>query len=225
MKQLRQCFFVQVGADHAQAAGIVGAAVADHDLARDIVELEPFAGRVLQDALGAQDPAVFLFVGELAQDGADLILLVALRGFQADVAEYFVGVVLAFAVVMVMVVMLMAVVMVMLMVVMFMFMFMLIIVIVVVIVIVFKRREVQGLAVLDDFQHEVGLHVVPGGGDDAGVRMGLGDQGAALFHALGRNGINIRTIAQGADELAIIVGVENKDYENAIRVLYERFAG
>ena len=46
-----------------------------------------------------------------------------------------------------------------------------------------------------------------------------------LFHALGRSGINIRTIAQGADELAIIVGVENKDYENAIRVLYERFAG
>ena len=46
-----------------------------------------------------------------------------------------------------------------------------------------------------------------------------------LFHALGKNGINIRTIAQGADELAIIVGVENKDYENAIRVLYERFAG
>ena len=46
-----------------------------------------------------------------------------------------------------------------------------------------------------------------------------------LFHALGRSGINIRTIAQGADELAIIVGVENKEYENAIRVLYGRFAG
>ena len=46
-----------------------------------------------------------------------------------------------------------------------------------------------------------------------------------LFHALGRNGINIRTIAQGADELSIIVGVENKDFEAAIRVLYERFAG
>ena len=46
-----------------------------------------------------------------------------------------------------------------------------------------------------------------------------------LFHALGRNGINIRTIAQGAEELAITVGVENKDYENAIRVLYDRFAG
>ncbi len=46
-----------------------------------------------------------------------------------------------------------------------------------------------------------------------------------LFHALGKAGINIRTIAQGADELSIIVGVENKDFEDAIRVLYDRFAG
>ena len=46
-----------------------------------------------------------------------------------------------------------------------------------------------------------------------------------LFHALGKSGINIRTIAQGADELSIIVGVENEDFEKAIKVLYERFAG
>ena len=46
-----------------------------------------------------------------------------------------------------------------------------------------------------------------------------------LFKALGDNNINIRTIAQGADELAIIVGVENSQFETAIRVLYEGFAG
>lgn len=46
-----------------------------------------------------------------------------------------------------------------------------------------------------------------------------------LFHALGKNNINIRTIAQGADELSIIVGVENERFETAIRVLYEGFAG
>ena len=46
-----------------------------------------------------------------------------------------------------------------------------------------------------------------------------------LFKALGDNGVNIRTIAQGADELSIIVGVENADFEKAIRVLYEGFAG
>ena len=46
-----------------------------------------------------------------------------------------------------------------------------------------------------------------------------------LFRALGDEGINIRTIAQGADELAITVGVENEQYEKAIRVLYSSFAG
>ena len=46
-----------------------------------------------------------------------------------------------------------------------------------------------------------------------------------LFKALGDNNINIRTIAQGADELAIIVGVENSQFETAIRVLYDGFAG
>lgn len=44
-----------------------------------------------------------------------------------------------------------------------------------------------------------------------------------LFAALGQNGINIRMITQGPDEQNIIVGVDNKDYENAIRVLYHSF--
>ncbi len=46
-----------------------------------------------------------------------------------------------------------------------------------------------------------------------------------LFKALGDSNINIRTIAQGSDELAIIVGVENSQFETAIRVLYDGFAG
>ena len=46
-----------------------------------------------------------------------------------------------------------------------------------------------------------------------------------LFKALGDNNVNIRTIAQGADELSIMVGVENEQFETAIRVLYEGFAG
>ncbi|MBO4409385.1 MAG: aspartate kinase [Spirochaetales bacterium] len=46
-----------------------------------------------------------------------------------------------------------------------------------------------------------------------------------VFHALGKEGINIRTIAQGSDELAIIVGVDNSQFENTIRVLYHSFAG
>ena len=46
-----------------------------------------------------------------------------------------------------------------------------------------------------------------------------------IFRALGDAGINIRTIHQAADEISIIVGVDNKDFEAAIRVLYDGFAG
>ena len=98
MKQLRQRFFVQVGADHAQAAGVVRAAIAHIDFAGYIVKLEPAACRVLQDTLGPQHLAVFLFVGKLLQDGTDFLLLIPLRGLQADVAEHFIRV-MAFAVV------------------------------------------------------------------------------------------------------------------------------
>ena len=44
-----------------------------------------------------------------------------------------------------------------------------------------------------------------------------------LFAALGDANINIRMIAQGSDELNIIVGVENKDFEHALRTVYHNF--
>ena len=44
-----------------------------------------------------------------------------------------------------------------------------------------------------------------------------------IFAKLGENGINIRMISQGPDEQAIILGVDNKDYADAIRVLYNAF--
>ena len=44
-----------------------------------------------------------------------------------------------------------------------------------------------------------------------------------IFAALGEAGINIRMINQGPDELNIIFGVDNKDFKNAIRVLYDSF--
>ena len=44
-----------------------------------------------------------------------------------------------------------------------------------------------------------------------------------IFAKLGENGINVRTITQGPEELNIIVGVDNKDFSNAIRVLYYSF--
>ena len=44
-----------------------------------------------------------------------------------------------------------------------------------------------------------------------------------IFAALGQAGINIRMINQGPDELNIFFGVENKDFAEAIRVLYNSF--
>lgn len=44
-----------------------------------------------------------------------------------------------------------------------------------------------------------------------------------LFAVLGKNNINIRMIAQGTDEMNIIVGVENKDYEKTVRTIYDNF--
>lgn len=40
---------------------------------------------------------------------------------------------------------------------------------------------------------------------------------AKLFTALAEAGVNIRMIDQGSSEMNIIVGVENKDFETAIR--------
>ena len=44
-----------------------------------------------------------------------------------------------------------------------------------------------------------------------------------IFAKLGENGINIRMITQGPEELNIIVGVDGGDFERAIRVLYDSF--
>ena len=44
-----------------------------------------------------------------------------------------------------------------------------------------------------------------------------------IFAALGEADINIRMINQGPDELNIILGVDNKDFAQAIRVLYNSF--
>ena len=44
-----------------------------------------------------------------------------------------------------------------------------------------------------------------------------------IFAALGENNINIRMISQGAEEINIIIGVEDKDYNESIRILYNSF--
>lgn len=46
---------------------------------------------------------------------------------------------------------------------------------------------------------------------------------AELFNALYKSHINIRMIDQGSSEINIIVGVENDDFERAIRAIYNTF--
>ncbi len=74
----------------------------------------------------------------------------------------------------------------------------------------------------DDIQVQEGIALVAAIGRKMTSRPGTSGK---LFKALGDKGINIRTIAQGADELSIIVGVDNNSFETAIRVLYSGFAG
>ena len=73
----------------------------------------------------------------------------------------------------------------------------------------------------DDVQMQDGIALVAAVGRRMPFRPGVSGR---LFKALGDHGVNIRTIAQGADEISIIVGVENEQFETAIRVMYDGFA-
>lgn len=69
-----------------------------------------------------------------------------------------------------------------------------------------------------DVHHEIA--VVAAVGRRMAFRPGISGK---IFAALGQSGINIRMINQGPDELNIIFGVDNKDFKEAIRVLYNSF--
>ncbi len=82
--------------------------------------------------------------------------------------------------------------------------------------------EIQKAVSSDDVQVQDNIALVAAVGRKMSFRPGTSGK---LFKALGETGVNIRTIAQGADELSIIIGVDNSQYETAVRVLYEGFAG
>ena len=69
-----------------------------------------------------------------------------------------------------------------------------------------------------DVHHHIA--VVAAVGRKMAFRPGISGK---IFAALGESGINIRMINQGPDELNIIFGVDNKDFKEAIRVLYNSF--
>lgn len=64
------------------------------------------------------------------------------------------------------------------------------------------------------------IAIVAAVGRKMAYRVGVSGK---IFAKLGENGVNIRMITQGPEELNIIVGVEEKDFEQAIRVLYNSF--
>ena len=84
-------------------------------------------------------------------------------------------------------------------------------------------------SIVADMQRDVqpdSINVLPGlalisvVGRNMSRRAGTSGQ---IFGALGTAGINIRMITQSSQEISIIVGVQNEDFEKAIRVIYESF--
>ena len=91
------------------------------------------------------------------------------------------------------------------------------------------KIQKQLYAILAEVQQEIkpdclevldNIAIVAAVGHQMAFRPGVSGK---IFAALGKAGINIRMITQGPDELNIIFGVDNKDFAEAIRVLYNSF--
>ena len=80
--------------------------------------------------------------------------------------------------------------------------------------------EIQAACEPDTLEVHDKIAVIAAVGRRMAYRPGISGK---LFAALGKADINIRMINQGPDELNIIFGVDNKDFANAIRVLYNSF--
>lgn len=72
----------------------------------------------------------------------------------------------------------------------------------------------------DSIELVEGLALIAVVGEELTHTVGMA---ATVFNALARAGVNVQIINQGASELNIIVGVAEKDYETAVRALYEAF--
>ncbi len=46
-----------------------------------------------------------------------------------------------------------------------------------------------------------------------------------LFTSLAQSGVNVSIISQGSSEISIIIGIEEKDFDVAIRAIYKAFKG
>ena len=89
-----------------------------------------------------------------------------------------------------------------------------------------KGRERQLLSRISALVSPDNIDIEKGIGLIAVVGRGMiRTQGTAcrVFDSLAREGVNIRMIDQGSSELNIIIGVEEHDFDAAIRTVYNEF--
>jgi aspartate kinase len=82
--------------------------------------------------------------------------------------------------------------------------------------------DIYALCQPDSLEVFTGLALIATVGRGMRKRIGVA---AKLFGALADNGVNIRMIDQGSSEINIIVGVDEKDFEAAIKSIYYAFCG
>lgn len=97
--------------------------------------------------------------------------------------------------------------------------------------VVISNKQLDGKLedILDEFERQLkpdhlevsdDIALIATVGAGMSLRTGVS---AKLFTALAEEKVNIRMIDQGSSEMNIIVGVENKDFEKAIRAIYGAF--
>lgn len=82
------------------------------------------------------------------------------------------------------------------------------------------KQEIASACTPDSIEVHTGIALIATVGRGMSHAPGTA---ALLFGALAAEGINIRMIDQGSSELNIIVGVENEDFERAVRAIYDAF--
>jgi aspartate kinase len=82
-------------------------------------------------------------------------------------------------------------------------------------------HELSEFEGIDNCALTEGISLIAIVGRQMAYRTGISGK---IFKTLGDNNINIRTIEQGADEINIMVGVFDEDFERTVRLLYESFA-
>lgn len=81
-------------------------------------------------------------------------------------------------------------------------------------------KDIQRILEPDRATLVKGLALLATVGHGMAHRVGVA---ATLFTALAEAGVNVRIIDQGSSEINIIVGVEDQDYEKAVKALYHAF--